>query len=166
MDLAETIETTIVAEHLRPLLDHTSDSLRTSLEQARGAIADRAPGALPSSLLESPALLAITSHLLPQKPPPAPARWSLPSWGASRWLLLSLVVAVTATLAAFAIAAVVRELRRESTSGTSGLPAGPRDRIAIPVTESQAGGTSAPSELPAAEAMETLAGAAMDASTD
>jgi hypothetical protein len=163
MDLAETIETTIVAEHLRPLLDHTSDSLRTSLEQARGAIADRAPGALPSGLLESPALLAITSHLLPQKPPPAPARWSLPSWGASRWLLLSLVVAVTATLAAFAIAAVVRELRRESTSG---LPAGPRDRIAIPVTESQAGGTSAPSELPAAEAMETLAGAAMDASTD
>jgi hypothetical protein len=130
------IDAAIVAVLIKPLTRHVVASLRRStVDQARVALSDRAQAMLPAALLESPALLALTARMLPPEPVPVRDRQSL-----LRGLLLAAVLAAVATGLAVTVAALLRSRRASRGAGVSTPIVAP---VVIPV--------SAPPEEPAAE---------------
>jgi hypothetical protein len=143
--IPETIDVAVVAERIRPLahqaseslrhtsesLRQTSESLRQSLDHAREVITERIESDAPVVLVERPAAIALAARGLP-------IAGRMRDLGRSplQWLALAIATALVATLAAFAIAAIARQLQARGRSGATEAPAIPRvEPVAIPISE-------------------------------
>lgn len=97
----------IVAAMLATAIRLIASLRRVAQERGGSAARERVGAAIPAALLESPALIALSTRMLRPE-----ARPALGQRGPIRWLLLAIVVAVIASVSALAISVVVRRRRR------------------------------------------------------
>jgi hypothetical protein len=148
--IPDTIDMAVVADRIKPLahqaseglrqtsegLRHTSEGLLHSLEQAREVIADRIDDVdVPAFDFEPSAALALAAQSLPFIRDRARVRTGR---SPLQWLLISIALAVAATVATVVLKALVQRLmeEREAWSPQVGQ-GGPRAvaPVAIPITD-------------------------------